>query len=72
MKHAELLATSVVPTGIRIMVRLGSSGVPQDRIVWVRWDDLDLPAVAEALDRQARRRLLEAWSDEPIPWDGDE
>lgn len=67
MRHAELLATEVRPTGIRLMVRINSGGVPQDRIVWVRWNDVDLSAVAGELDRQARRALISAWSDEPLP-----
>nr|CRY96753.1 hypothetical protein [uncultured prokaryote] len=67
MRHAELLATEVRPTGIRVMVRMRSGGVPQDRIVWVRWNDLDLSALGDVLDREARRALLAAWSDEPLP-----
>lgn len=69
MRHAELLATRVDQAGIRLMVRLGSRGVPQDRIVWVRWKDLDLPALAEALDREARRTLIAAWAEEELPFD---
>lgn len=67
MRHAELLATECSERGIRIMVRINGRGVPQDRVVWVRWHDLDLPTVAEALDREARRALISAWSDEPLP-----
>lgn len=68
MRHAELLATEVRPTGIRIMVRINPGGVPQDRVVWVRWADLDLSAVGEALDSLARRALIEAWGGEtPLP-----
>lgn len=68
MRHAQLLATEVSETGLRVMVRINPGGVPQDRVVWVRWDDLDLPALGEALDRQARRRLMQVWTDVPLDW----
>ena len=67
MRHAQLISTRVTDRGIWAIVRITVGQVTTDRKVLLGWADIELGDVTEHLDRQARRMLLEAWSEEPLP-----
>lgn len=67
MKSAAVTRATVSDRGIRVEIEVKMGQVVLARTALIRWNDLDVSEVADALDRAARRALMEAWSGEPLP-----
>lgn len=72
MKRLSLLAIRTTSEGIYLQVSTTRTAavehVYQVKVPWSAIDDDEREFIVSQFDREARRRLLEAWSDTPIDW----